>query len=178
MKKILIVIAFIILILVISKSNNDYYVIPNDAIRLRIVANSNSNYDQFIKMKVRDNLEEVLSNNISMKDSIDDARISIKNNLNTYEKVVSETLNNYDYEEKFKINFGYNYFPKKEYKGVIYEEGMYESLLVTIGEGQGDNWWCVLFPPICSLEVDESYVNDVEYRFYIKDMFDKYLKKN
>ena len=73
------------------------------------------------------------------------------------------------------INFGDNYFPEKEYKDVIYEEGKYESLVVTLGNGEGDNWWCVLFPPICTLEVEEN--KDIEYKFFVKEIFEKYLKR-
>ena len=74
------------------------------------------------------------------------------------------------------VNFGYNYFPPKEYKGIKYDEGYYESLVVTLCEGKGDNWWCVLFPPICALEEDSENYEKIEYSFYIKEMFNKYLK--
>ena len=66
-----------------------------------------------------------------------------------------------------------NYFPEKEYKGTIYEEGEYESLLITLGSGEGNNWWCVLFPPLCLIEAEES--EEVEYSFFIKELFEKYL---
>ena len=74
------------------------------------------------------------------------------------------------------IHYGLNYFPKKEYKGVIYEEGYYESLVVTLGNGNGDNWWCVLFPPLCLLEAQETNTQDVEYKFFVQDLIDKYMK--
>jgi len=61
----------------------------------------------------------------------------------------------------------------KEFNGITYEEGMYESLLVTLGEGKGDNWWCVLFPPLCLLEAEES--DEVEYKFFIQELIEKYL---
>ena len=78
-------------------------------------------------------------------------------------------MNNTNYD----INFGYNYFPKKEFKGVEYKEGMYESLVVTLGNGEGNNWWCVLFPPICMIEAEES--TDVEYTTMIKEIMNKYF---
>ncbi|MBQ9011225.1 MAG: stage II sporulation protein R, partial [Bacilli bacterium] len=53
------------------------------------------------------------------------------------------------------------------YKGVKYKEGYYESLLVTLGKGKGDNWWCVLFPPLCLIEADES--SDVQYKSFVKE---------
>ena len=73
----------------------------------------------------------------------------------------------------YKINFGQNYFNKKKYKGITYEEGYYESLLIILGKGEGDNWWCVLFPPLCLIEAEES--DKVEYKFFIKELIEKYL---
>ena len=69
------------------------------------------------------------------------------------------------------------YFPKKKYKGITYKEGNYESLVITLGEGAGDNFWCVLFPPLCLIEADETSNDNVEYKFFVKELIDKYLKK-
>ena len=77
------------------------------------------------------------------------------------------------YELPFDINFGLNYFPKKEFKGIIYNEGYYESVVVTLGEGLGDNWWCVLFPPLCMIEAQES--TNVEYTTVVKEVINKYF---
>ncbi|MEI3507940.1 MAG: stage II sporulation protein R [Bacilli bacterium] len=88
-------------------------------------------------------------------------------------KEVGDVLQREKYDKNYQVNFGSNYFPEKEYKGVKYEEGYYEFLLVTLGEGKGDNWWCVLFPPLCLIEADES--TDVEYKSIVKELIDKYL---
>ena len=67
-------------------------------------------------------------------------------------------------------------FPEKEYKGVVYDEGYYESLLVTLGEGKGDNFWCVLFPPLCLMEAEETDdTTEVEYKSFIKEIIEKYF---
>ena len=174
MKKIIIFISLIILFLLGSHYKEEYYIIPNESIRLRIIANSNSVYDQFIKNEVKTNLEKELQNTMNQSTSIINARKIIEKNLEKYKENISNTLKENQYDKNFTINYGKNYFPEKEYKGVIYEEGEYESLLITIGEGQGNNWWCVLYPPICSLEVEES--NEIEYKFFIKEIFEKYLK--
>ena len=67
-----------------------------------------------------------------------------------------------------------NYFPEKEYKGVVYEEGEYESLVITLGNGLGENFWCVLFPPLCLLDTEEEPEN-VEYTSFVKEVIDKYF---
>ena len=65
--------------------------------------------------------------------------------------------------------------PEKHYKGVTYKEGNYESLVVKLGEGKGENFWCVLFPPLCLLEAEESDKDEVEYKSFIKEIIDKYF---
>ena len=176
MKKIIpIIIAFIILYLFASSNKNDYYIIPEEAIRLRIIANSNSIEDQYIKNKVKLNIEEELKNTISEYETLTTSRTNIKKSIPKYEKIVKETFKEKNYQKDFKINYGFNYFPEKEYKGTVYEAGEYESLLITIGEGKGENWWCVLFPPLCTLEVEET--EEIEYRFFIKDFIEGYLSK-
>lgn len=145
--------------------------IPNDAIRIRVVPNSNSKYDQSVKAKVRNNLEGTMYDLLKDASSSSEARGIIKNNLDLIEKDVYNVMKNENYD--YKVNFGYNYFPEKEYKGVKYEEGYYESLLVTLGKGEGDNWWCVLFPPLCLIEADEA--DDAHYKSLVKELIDKYL---
>ena len=120
-------------------------------------------------------LEKEVTNDLKTSNTIETSRIIIEKNMDKYKNKVKETLEDLNYNTTFTINFGDNYFPKKEYKDVIYEEGNYESLVVTLGNGEGDNWWCVLFPPICTLEVEEN--KDIEYKFFVKEIFEKYLKR-
>ena len=176
MKKILIVIAICMIGYVFINEKEEYYVIPDEAIRFRIVANSNSVYDQYIKNKVKNNLENSFLEDIENFSTIEDARLTINSNISKYNEIVNNIFQEEKYDKSFKINYGMNYFPEKIYKDVKYEEGNYESLLVTIGEGKGNNFWCLLFPPICTLEVEEA--TDVEYKFFIKEVIDKYFKNN
>ncbi len=147
--------------------------IPEDAIRIRVVPNSNSDLDQEIKGKVKDELETSMYNLLKDTKNSDDARKKIEDNLDSIKAGVGGVLEREKYDKNYEVNFGLNYFPEKEYKGVKYEEGYYESLLVTLGEGKGDNWWCVLFPPLCLIEAEES--TDVEYKSLAKELIDKYL---
>ena len=174
MKKIMICLAIAFVFYLSLNQKEEYYVIPDEAIRFRIIANSNSIYDQYIKIKVKNSLEESFKKDISYSNTIFDTREIIKNNLNNYRQIVKKTLLKEDYNKNFTINYGMNYFPEKIYQDVKYPAGEYESLLVTIGEGQGDNWWCVLFPPICTMEVSKN--EKIQYKFFIKEIFDKYFK--
>lgn len=172
MKKCLILLLIIsIFYIFISKSLAKSLTIPDDAVRIRIIPNSNSEYDQMIKGKVRDKLEITMYDLLKNVKSSDEARKIIKGNLDLVKNDVKSILSDVDYD--YDIKYGYNYFPLKEYKGVKYEEGYYESLLVTLGKGEGDNWWCVLFPPLCLIEADDS--DDVEYKSFLEEIIKKYV---
>ena len=174
MKKTIILLIFIVLFYgFVSNVMAENIEIPDDAIRIRVVPNSNSDYDQEIKGKVRTSLEVTMYDLLKDSKNSDEAREIISSNINTVEKNVKDILEKERYDKGYKVNFGYNYFPEKEYKGVTYEEGYYESLLVTLGEGKGDNWWCVLFPPLCLVEAEEN--TEVEYKSLIKEVLNKYL---
>lgn len=169
----IIFILFLILVIYIDKYDSNYYVIPDDSIRIRIIANSDSFDDQYIKIKVKQLIEPVIEEDLSNSSSLEESRSIIMNNLNKYDSMISSYLVDNSYRDNFSINYGSNYFPLKEYKGVKYESGYYESLVIKLGSGMGDNWWCVMFPPICSLEVEEN--SDIEYKVFVKELFDKYF---
>lgn len=166
---ILIIVGFIL----INSVKADNYKIPKDAIRLRVIANSNTDYDQEIKMKVKDLLEIKMYNLLKDIKGVERARKLINNNIDDIKNDIDYLLKQENYNLGYDLNFGNNFFPAKEYKGVIYEEGYYESLVVTLGKGEGDNWWCVLFPPLCLLEAEEN--DEVEYKFFIQELIEKYL---
>ena len=177
MKKLIpFILAIIMLITISNNYKENYYIIPEESIRVRIIPNSNSVNDQYLKKQVKTNLELDLEDDLKSSRTIDASRQIIKTNLNKYEQTVKRVLKNEHSTQKFNIDYGYHHFPEKTYKGVKYEEGEYESLLITLGKGEGDNWWCVLFPPICSLEEESSNNNqNPEYSFFIKEIFDKYI---
>lgn len=172
-KSIIIFALIIIFYMVIGYIGEEYKLIPKEAIRLRVLANSNSSYDQEIKNKVSDELQKEMYNLLKDVKGIDEARKVIVSNLDNFNIKVDKLLKRENYGFGYKIDFSYHYFPEKEYKGLKYDEGYYESLLVSLGSGSGDNWWCVLFPPLCLLEAEES--SDVEYKFFIKELIEKYI---
>ena len=173
MKYILSIIVVIITYVIISNVVVANNLIPDDAIRVRVIANSNDDYDQKIKYEVKDIVEDDMYKLLNNVTNLDIARNKIRSNLNIVEDDIDTYLKNKNYNLGFDINFGYNYFPKKEFKGITYKEGYYESVVVTLGSGNGDNWWCVLFPPLCLIEVEES--TDVEYTSLVKEIVDKYI---
>ena len=172
MKKVLFLIVGII-IFYMMLGHVSSYIIPEDAIRIRVIANSDSEYDQEIKSKVKEKIQYELYDLLKNAKGINDARKIINNNLSNIDHEVNMVLKNNTYKLSYKINYGLNYFPQKEYKGITYNDGYYESLVVTLGKGEGNNWWCVLFPPLCLLEAEEA--TNVEYTSYVKELIDKYM---
>lgn len=167
-KKIILGIIICLITINIVRGNSYGKDIPDEAIRLRIIANSDSEYDQEVKMKVKTKIQNELSILLKDVDNIMESRQIIANNFSNLDKLVSDTLSEENYDLGYKINYGYNYFPQKEYNGKVYEEGEYESLLVTLGEGKGSNWWCVLFPPLCIVEAEED--DEVKYESFFSKL--------
>lgn len=174
MKKIIFVLIFISMFFLAGNIGEAKVIIPDEAIRLRVIPNSNSEYDQSIKTKVKNNLQKNIFDLLKKTNNIEEARQIIDSNLLMIENNIENLLKEEKYPLNYKVNFGYNYFPSKEFKGVTYDEGYYESVVVTLGEGKGDNWWCVLFPPLCLIEAEES--DEVEYTSFVKTVIDKYTK--
>lgn len=169
--------------------------IRNSVLRMHVVANSDSEEDQRLKLKVRDAVLEAGKEYFDNSESAAQAEeklIPVKDELEKVaQKVVEE--NGYDYD--VKVNIGNAYFPTKTYDGdVTLPAGEYEAVNVIIGSGQGHNWWCVMFPPMClpaaesDTELDEV-LSEREYeiiksnpkfepRFKIVEWYEKFIKNN
>lgn len=126
--------------------------IPEEAIRLRILANSDKPEDQLVKRVVRDEIVNAMNSWAKGLDSIDQARDAIANNISELQQIVKRTLESRGYDYGFKIELGRVEFPAKMYGNVIYPAGQYEALRISLGEAEGQNWWCVLFPPLCFVD--------------------------
>ena len=168
MKKIIVLLFFITVLIYLTSGNTSGIFIPSDAIRFRIVANSNYLEDQETKIKIRNEIEPVFAEILQESSSKEETKNLINQNMSTFKEIIEH------YTIDYTINYGNNFFPEKEYKGVYYPEGNYESLVITIGSGLGNNWWCVLFPPLCLLEASEEESSNANYTFYIKEILEKF----
>ncbi len=167
MKKLIVILFLITLVVCVSKNESEV-LIPSDAIRFRIIGSSNNIEDQQIKYEIKNEIEPVLASILSNSQTHDDTKELINENMYKLETIIDK------YNIPYNINYGNNYFPEKTYKGIHYAEGNYESLVITLGEGIGDNWWCVLFPPLCLLEASEANYDEITYTTYIKEIIDKF----
>ncbi len=145
-------------------AQNYVYAVSNNlsqaVFRLHVLANSNSDEDQQLKLKVRDALLDYM-NSISTSCSTKAEAISLATEHKSdftqiAEKVIIE--NGYDYP--VKINIGNFYFPTKNYGDITLPAGLYDALRVEIGEAKGKNWWCVMFPSLCFIDVSSGVVDN------------------
>lgn len=127
-------------------------VIPEDAIRLRILAHSNGKKDQAVKNNVRDAVNEQITEWVHDLTTIEEARTVIIDHLDEIERIVHDELKAEGISYSYKVEFARVPFPTKLYGNFLYPAGEYEAILITLGEGTGANWWCVLFPPLCFLD--------------------------
>ncbi|WP_226581430.1 stage II sporulation protein R [Halobacillus litoralis] len=136
-----------------STAVQQYQVIPDEAIRLRILADSNAAEDQSVKRNVRDDVNAEITKWVEELTSVEAARELIQSRLPELEAIVEDSLKDQGLTYSYSVEYGTNVqFPTKLYGSYIYPAGEYEAILITLGEGEGDNWWCVLFPPLCFLD--------------------------
>lgn len=171
MKKILIVLVVLTMFLIYNELKEKPIIIPDTAIRLRVIPNSNTSLDQNMKNQVKKYLEQDTYKKLENINSIDEARKIINNNLGNIDTSINNIFKENNYNMDYNINFGYNYFPEKEYKQVKYKEGYYESIVITIGDGKGDNWWCVLFPNLCLVDLENN--EQIEYKSWVAEKLNK-----
>lgn len=140
---------------------NEQVVIPSDAIRLRILANSDSEEDQALKRKVRDAVNAEITNWVADLTSKQAAKKLLKEKQPEIQRIAEKVVMEEKSDQGVKVKFGKVDFPTKLYGEFLYPAGEYEAILITLGAGEGANWWCVLFPPLCFLDFSNSVaVND------------------
>lgn len=175
MKKIITVLTVITSIFVLNDLTNEKIIIPKEAIRFRVIANSNSTEDQELKIKVKENLQNNLKDLLKEETDLQKTRLTLEKSLPTLKENIEKTLKENNSSSNYEINYGKNYFPSKDYKGVVYNAGEYESLVVKLGKGEGNNFWCVLFPPLCLLDEQEEKNKVTEYHLLVRDLLKQYF---
>ncbi|MDD4290697.1 MAG: stage II sporulation protein R [Clostridia bacterium] len=144
-------------------------------IRIHIRANSNGAEDQNLKIAVRDSIVEYLcmlladcSDKAQAQTIIDDATADI-------EKIANQTLYfaGADYSAHAVIRR--EYFERKQYGDSVFREGFYDALIIELGEGKGDNWWCVAFPPLCFINGEYNGTGKLQYKSLFAELWNKLL---
>lgn len=165
MKKIIIIIIVILIgyLLSIVEYNKS-----EDIIRFRVIANSNSREDIIMKEKVVKELSGVL---FIDSQNVDDVKNNIYSNLENIDHKIDKLFKKNNYNKKYNILYGLNEFPKKVFMNKIYDGGLHESLVIEIGEGKGNNYFCILYPSLCMIDYENREEN-TNYKSKIMELFD------
>lgn len=163
--------------------------ISHDTFRLHILANSDSESDQSLKLKVRDKVLEYTQELFNTSDSKESAKNAVKDNLQSIADVAYKEILDNGYDYKVRAELKNMYFTTRYYDDYTLPSGMYDALRITIGNGKGHNWWCVMYPSICVSSSQEQDIrakkvfNDEEYavvkneqyqyKFKIVEIFEK-----
>ena len=139
--------------------------------RLHVIANSDSAYDQQVKLTVRDAVLHATQDGITECSNASEAEEYIKDNIDIILKTANATLQECGADYSASANVGTYHFPDKTYQDITYPEGDYRALRIVLGDGAGQNWWCVIFPPLCLSEIEAD--DDTEYTSYFAELFDK-----
>lgn len=144
----------------ISYAQNISTDIANSVFRLHVIANSDSEEDQNLKYKVRDKLLDYMNSICENCQSKAEAISIVQENKDTFEQIAVNTIKENGYSYSVKINIGNFEFPTKNYGDISLPAGYYDALRVEIGEAKGQNWWCVMFPPLCFVDISSGVVPD------------------
>lgn len=134
--------------------------ISDSVFRLHVIANSDSDEDQALKLKVRDSLLEYMNSLCSSTSSKEEAMRIANEHIDDFTKIAQDVIVQNGYDYSVDVSVGSCDFPTKEYGDVSLPAGTYDALRVKIGSASGHNWWCVMFPPLCFVDVSSGIVPD------------------
>lgn len=162
-KRFILVSALLILYVCISAVSYTHAVttdIADSVFRLHVIANSDSAEDQNLKYIVRDKVIEYMSSISQNASSKEDVIEIAKTNLDKIQAIASQTIRENGYTYSVNVEVGNFSFPSKRYGDITLPPGYYDALRIKIGEAEGQNWWCVMFPPLCFVDVTSGVVPD------------------
>ncbi len=134
--------------------------ISDSVFRLHVIANSDSEEDQNLKYIVRDNVIKYLDSITSNVNTKEDIVEIISNNLDKFNEIAQNTVYENGFSYNVSVQIGNFEFPEKTYGDVTFPAGYYDALKINIGDADGQNWWCVMFPPLCFIDVSSGVVPD------------------
>lgn len=155
---IIILLCLFILISAISYVNAVSTNIANSVFRLHVIANSDSKEDQELKYKVRDKIIKYMNSIAQNCTSKQEVIQLVNEHRQDFQSIAKQVIHDNGYNYNVNIDIGKSDFPTKNYGDISFPAGTYDSLKIKIGESNGQNWWCVMFPPLCFVDVTSGVV--------------------
>ncbi|HEY9060891.1 MAG TPA: stage II sporulation protein R [Pseudobacteroides sp.] len=157
---ILAVLIFISIMICNSYSDEFNKELSDNIIRLHVIANSDSEEDQALKRSVRDIVLKYMKENLTLDSNLDEAKSILKRDMDKITALAKEEVLRWGKDYPVKSTLGNYPFPTKAYGDIALPAGNYQALRIVIGTGEGANWWCVLFPPLCFVDATHGTVPD------------------
>ena len=134
----------------------------DEIIRFHIRANSDKEEDQALKLKIRDEILDEMTEKFKYTKSIEESRRIIIANMDNMKSIAERVIEKEGKNYEVAITLGQDNFPTRKYGNMVLPTGEYETLLISLGEGKGQNWWCVMFPPLCFVDITHSVSYNLE----------------
>ncbi len=134
----------------------------DEIIRFHIRANSDKKEDQALKLKIRDEILKEMTEKFKDSKSIEESRRIIIANMDKMKSIAERVIEKQGKNYEVAITLGQDNFPTRKYGNMVLPTGEYETLLISLGEGKGQNWWCVMFPPLCFVDITHSVAYNLE----------------
>lgn len=177
MKKwLMILFAFSVVLFCGCEVEENSNIVASDYLRIHIRANSNNVDDQNIKYMVKDDIVEYLSPMIAEcvdKESMIDV---VNENISNIEDIANDILKSNGFEYKSKVYIHEEYFPTRVYGETVLEADVYDAIIVELGDAGGNNWWCVVYPPLCFVNADEVSTTGFKYKSKLMEIIDNFFK--
>lgn len=141
-------------------------------LRIHILSNSCSERDENVKFSVKEKLCSLLTPLMANVSSVEEAKDITESSLPSLQNKISTFLNNQGYEYGAELEVNNEFFPTRSYEGYVVESGFYDALIVKLGVAKGDNWWCVIYPPLCFLNSSQG---NVVLKSRLKQMIEKFF---
>lgn len=176
MKVVAVIILCLILIIVgvYAVKVNDKASDEETYLRIHIRANSNDAVDQSVKYKVKESIVDFMTPALDGVSSKSEAMGILQENISAMKRVADDTLRQNGYDYTSRVSLRKEEFPARTYGDLTLDSGVYDALIIELGSGEGDNWWCVVFPPLCF--VGEKKDN-VEYKSFFAELYNKIISK-
>lgn len=145
-------------------------------LRVHIRANSNSNEDQSVKMEVKKAVVDYLTPKIAEGSTFDEVYKILGENLSGIEEVANNVLASKGFTYKSHAALREEYFPSRSYNEITLENGYYDALILNLGSGEGNNWWCVVYPPLCFIGAEGNASGNIKYKSKFIEIIQKFFQ--
>lgn len=166
---------FLLLCIGVFVYNADLSTPKYDYLRVHIRANSNAEIDQSVKYLVKDEVVDFITPYLIDCDTKEKSINVINGLLNVVEDVCDNVLRENGFSYTSKARMDEEKFPTRVYDNITLEAGVYDALIIELGEGVGDNWWCIVYPPLCFVNKSETNVQNIQYQSYLMEIIRKYF---